>query len=273
MIKPTPGRPSPFGDPKSSFRLRPSKAFTPTRRLSVPVEALEPVGKISLRKALPGERPRPRLIVFPSVVSLDEGVFPAIPDGALLVEAREHLLLQLDEGGSCPCCGQFAKRYWRGLNATMARGLLWLLKVSGKELRWVHINSEGPSWLTSKGGTMALLAHWGLIEEQPKEERKESRTSAMWRPTVRGARFAKNRILVPSHVLLYNNRLEGCSEETVNIVEALGKKFDYAEIMAGMDDYDVLHQPHPSDGVELSVVSDQSSVSGPPMDDEEVSGD
>jgi hypothetical protein len=86
------------------------------------------------------------------------------------------------------------------------------------------------------------MAHWGLIEEKPKDEKKESRTSALWRPTVRGVRFARNQILIPSHVVLYNNRVEGCSESTISIVEALGRKFDYAELMAGMTEEDALHE-------------------------------
>ena len=248
-ITPTKGRPAP-----AAAAAPASSKITPTRRAVVPVEALEPLGLIPSRRGPLPPKPRPRLIVFPSTVGhLD--VFPEIPEGATLAQAREHLLVQLDEGGPCPCCGQFAKRYWRGLNSTMARGLMWLVKASGRDFQWIHVNVDGPSWLTSKGGTLATMAHWGLIEEKPKDEKKESRTSALWRPTVRGIRFVRNQVLVPSHVLLYNNRVEGCSEGTISIVEALGKKFDYTELMAGMLEEDALHEPALPGAAEMAVNS------------------
>ena len=51
--------------------------------------------------------------------------------------------------------------------------------------------------------------------------------------TDKGIQFAMNQIRVPKRVHLYNNEVIGWDEETTCIVEAMGKHFDYAELMGG----------------------------------------
>ena len=210
---------------------------------------------IQKRYAAIGEKAHTRIELFawqedrlwPEVRTLDDLVHRVGPEGAAacagapgetdfdrtLVEAREALLFVMEDGGICPCCDQFVKRYRRKLNATMARGLIWLVKASGDNLQWIHVNSTGPSWLTNKGGTLATLVHWGLIEEKPKEDKPSaSRTSGSWRPTLKGVQFAKNELRVPSHVVLYNDQVEGWSGSEASIVDALGKRFHYGELMS-----------------------------------------
>jgi hypothetical protein len=82
------------------------------------------------------------------------------------------------------------------------------------------------------GGTLATLRHWKLIEqqEQPDGERSK-KASGFWRPTELGVNFVRRMARVPSHVVLYNNEVEGFTETTTDIEEALGKHFDYAELM------------------------------------------
>lgn len=140
-------------------------------------------------------------------------------------------------GATCPCCDKFVKRYRRLLNATMARGLIWLVKASGPDLQWIHFNKVAPRELSNKGGSLATLVHWEMVEQMPKnalpkEERAAKRTSGFWRPTAKGVAFAHHQLQVPSHVHLYNDAVEGWSESQVDIVRALGKAFHYGELMA-----------------------------------------
>jgi Holliday junction resolvase RusA-like endonuclease len=140
-------------------------------------------------------------------------------------------------GATCPCCDKFVKRYRRMLNATMARGLIWLVKASGPDLQWIHFNKVAPRELSNKGGSLATLIHWELVEQMPKnalpkEEQARKRTSGSWRPTAKGIAFARNQLQVPSHVHLYNDAIEGWSEKPIDIVQALGKAFHYGELMA-----------------------------------------
>jgi hypothetical protein len=155
--------------------------------------------------------------------------------GATLDEAREWVSENLEDGAECPCCGQLAKLYKRKLNSSMARSLIWLVRHAGPVAReWVDVAQEAPKWLL-KSRELPKLAHWGLIEEMPKDpDDTTRRTSGTWRPTEEGVDFVYVRIKATARVHLYNNTLEGFDEdEYITIKQALGKKFDYEELMNG----------------------------------------
>ena len=131
----------------------------------------------------------------------------------------------------CPCCTQRCKIYKRKLNATMARGIIWLVRESGDTREWVNIQ-EGPPWLL-RTKELPTTAHWGLVEKAPNTD-KTKRTSGIWRPTEKGVQFARGEITVLSHVHLYNNVAYDVGHtQQVSISEALGDKFDYEELMQG----------------------------------------
>jgi len=150
--------------------------------------------------------------------------------GKSLWQARTELLEDIEDGATCPCCGQLAKVYKRKLNREMARWLVWLV---GK-----YINSSGhiPSvWIDVKdskvrGGDYAKLALWGLAKRKPVEEGSKSRTSGLWQPTAQGIDFALGRRRVPSHLYIYNNTVVRESEVKTSIKETLGDGFDYQEV-------------------------------------------
>lgn len=148
-----------------------------------------------------------------------------------LDEAREFVLRHLEEGVQCPCCGQLARLYKRALNSAMARSLIWLVGESGPNLDWVDVPNTAPKWLL-KSRELPKLVHWGLIEEMPKDPLDTSkRTSGWWRPTSKGRQFAKNTIKVPKRVHLYNNAVQRFDPEEISILDALGTKFDYADLI------------------------------------------
>jgi hypothetical protein len=161
-----------------------------------------------------------------------EDVLPD-PKGWSLRAAQSTMAGKL-QGGQirpCPCCGQKVKIYKRKLNANMARWLIWLVKAYRDARRWWSVN-EGPVLQNRKGGgDFAKLVHWGLIREKPNEADSSKRTSGFWKPTKKGALFARMKIEVPSHVHLYNNEIVGWSDTPITIENALGKRFNYRELM------------------------------------------
>lgn len=137
----------------------------------------------------------------------------------------------MDKGITCPCCGQLAKVYKRGLNANMAMGLLWLVRAFLQECRWYSIG-ESPTQV-QVASEFAKLLHWGLIETAANEN-PSKKASGLYKPTVLGISFAKGWVAVQSHVILYDNNCLGFAGNQIMIQEALGTKFNYAELMAGV---------------------------------------
>ena len=157
-----------------------------------------------------------------------DSVFATYPD-ATLKEAKDWLRLRAQKGSFCPCCKQFVKIYKRALGSQMARWLIWLTRT------WEQLPQYGDAWVDIKmaptrGGDYAKTTHWQLAENRISND-KTLRSSGLWRPTAKGIDFVQNRIRVPSHVELYDNLVLGFSDETIGIVEALGKRFDYYELM------------------------------------------
>jgi hypothetical protein len=146
--------------------------------------------------------------------------------GETLAEARDWLRERVDDGETCPCCGQFAKVYRRRIHATMARDLITFHKLS-PDGEWVHV----PTALVLRGGDFAKLAFWGLIEERGGERGDGSDRVGWWRTTRLGRSFVRGAVPVPKYARIYNGRCLGLAGEALYIREALGKRFDYAELM------------------------------------------
>lgn len=181
------------------------------------------------------------------------------PDQATVSDVKRWLRVTAPKGAICPCCKQHVKIYRRVLGSQMARWLIWLVRTWETLLpeRGIHprpaaqlhdrLSPEGPDhrdwWIDIKqspvrGGDYAKLVHWGLIEQKETELPRKHRTdgarpkdSGLWRPTCKGIDFVHRRIAVPSHVVLYKNQLLGVGEDPIRIHQALGKKFDYEQLM------------------------------------------
>lgn len=144
--------------------------------------------------------------------------------------AKDWLRERVDEGVPCPCCTQFAKVYRRKINSGMARALITLYRTSLMDpSRHYHLTRLAP-W-THEGGQ---LAWWGLIT-QDDPLREDGGQSGWWRITPGGVEFAQNRLLVPKYAEIYDGRLLRLNgDEQAGIMDALGRKFNYAELMAGV---------------------------------------
>lgn len=153
--------------------------------------------------------------------------YPEFPDSTTLGEIRawlrEHTVMP--GGTRCPACVQHAQVYRRILTSNMARLLIRAYRSHGQE--WFH----GPTALRDGTGDLAKLAHWGLVQEST-ERRGDGGRGGWWRVTDRGVAFLRTGTTVPSHILLYDGQLLGHDGRQISVRDALGERFDLAELMA-----------------------------------------
>lgn len=163
-----------------------------------------------------------------------------------LADARDQLHVKLDAGARCPCCDQYSKRYRRKLSSGIARWMIALERLHQIGLEWVHV-----SWIAAVvGGTLPSTAkalpigqspigtgdyakarYWGLIEDRPSSTASK-KDSGYWKITEKGRLFVTTGTVLASHVILYNNECQGFDGDPISIRDALGSRFDYAELMS-----------------------------------------
>ncbi len=148
-------------------------------------------------------------------------------DGMTLGVARDILRSLVREGYKCPLCTQMAKVYRRKINSTMARALIKIYAAGGTT-SFVHTAS-----LPGDTHEASQLSWWGLIEEEG-VTRPDGGRAGHWRVTARGERFVRHDEAVPTYALIYDGRVLGLEGDLVYISTALGKRFNYHELMAGV---------------------------------------
>ena len=149
-----------------------------------------------------------------------------------LAEAKAKIAAEMDDGLSCPCCGRFVKRYRRRIYAAQARQLITLYRL-GRRRGWdeyFHRNNIMTRELNNND--VVLLRYWELIQVRPNED-PTKKDSGFYRITDLGRAFVELKHRVPKYLVMYNDAAEGFEGELVSIVDALGKKFDYRELMEG----------------------------------------
>jgi hypothetical protein len=155
--------------------------------------------------------------------------------GPTLREAARDLWADADEGAHCPLCRKWVRRYWHRLNASMARGLAWLVlaarrsEVVDRE-GWVHVPTHGPRWLV-RTNQHASLRLFDLAERRAADEDGRTKCSGLWRPTARGLAFVDGLVEVEDRVLTYNGEVVAHGEATLRFRDVLDVAFDYAELM------------------------------------------
>jgi len=146
-------------------------------------------------------------------------------EGDSLEGAKEWLRARVEVGADCPCCTQLAKVYSRKINSGMAHALIQMYKHAGTE--WFYLPNITSRW---QGRDEAGLRYWGLIEEM-QERRDDGGRAGWWRLTKLGEEFVKRAIRVPKYARIYDGRCLSLSGEEITIVDALGDKFNYHELM------------------------------------------
>ncbi len=147
-----------------------------------------------------------------------------------ITELRAEIQRDREKGCQCKICDQNVKLYKRKLNSGMAAALYWM--VNFNDGNWIDIPATAPRFIlrTKEYGT---LRHWGLVLQCPNNDDPTKKNSGLWKPTLTGIQFVTGILEVPKYIYLYNNEVEGSSDEQTKIQEALGDKFDYEKLMRG----------------------------------------
>ena len=146
-------------------------------------------------------------------------------DQALMRQARTSA------GATCPSCNKHVKVYHRKFNSGMAYTLINVYRQARKtNNEWLHVGhflrKECDVWPSD----YAKIVWWSLMQKHP-GKKKDGNSSGLYRMTRKGSMFVKGRITIPSHANEYMSEVESFDGDEINIVEALGKKFDYDELM------------------------------------------
>lgn len=145
-----------------------------------------------------------------------------------LEEVREWLRDRVDDGAKCPCCTQFAKVYRRKITVQAARVLIRMYHAAGTD--WVNL----PDLIERKGADEAKPRYWGLLEAMEGTRPDGSSRVGWWRLTPEGVAFVRDELRVPKYARIYDGRCLSLEGDPVGIRDALGTKFRYDELMAGV---------------------------------------
>jgi hypothetical protein len=154
-----------------------------------------------------------------------------VPDlDATLGEVRDWLRARVEKGTHCPACEQFAKVYKRQIYAGMVRALVLMYREGdfGRRL-YVHVPSIDPA----RGGDVAKLEFWGLIEEE-RGSRVDGGRAGYWRVTRRGEDWLQRKTTVPKYARIYDGRLLSLTGVAVTVDDALRDVFRLDDLMAGI---------------------------------------
>lgn len=155
-----------------------------------------------------------------------------------LAEARALVIAKRSDGIDCPCCGQFAKVYKRKLSAAMAEAMI-VIERATRETRTqpFHMGQLLDARATDRtakgGGEPMRLRFHGLVNLVSGTRADESWRVGYYVITDFGVRFVLNEYRAPKYAYLYAQECLGVSEETISVVEALGNRFSYRDLMDG----------------------------------------
>ena len=152
---------------------------------------------------------------------------------------------RLDEGADCPCCTRYAQRQRRPLGCGPARWLIELVYLSDagqpiptgtvlKNLKGKNISGTDATSVLPLYGMIAAATNPEASVNPPPPSATgiaKARTSGFWRPTQLGRDFVFDKVKVPAKVVTCLGSPEAFEGEPITIREALGKKFNYDEIM------------------------------------------
>ena len=133
------------------------------------------------------------------------------------------------KGGHCPVCERWGRVYWRSINKTMAKDLIWLCSQAGDVEGWVYL-PRAPQWVV-RSNQLSTLKNWGLVERRANTGNPKVKHEGFWRPTDSGWAFFHGQIKVPRRVATYNDTVVDTSRDRVGLRECFKDVFDYEETM------------------------------------------
>ena len=166
-------------------------------------------------------------------MTINEGNGQADLFGPSLAEAKSKLMDEAQVGTHCPCCGKFVKVYHRKFNSGMAVMMCYLygpFRRSPHE--WLDVGhyliSKHHMWPSDYG----KLVWWGMLEKnEDAVPINGAKSAGLFRMTEAGRAFAEGKLRVPSHAHEYMSDVQSFDGDPIDIRQALGRKFDYRELM------------------------------------------
>ena len=125
----------------------------------------------------------------------------------------------------CECCGSSINIWKKPLIGIAICELIKLYNIYKIDNTPVHISK-----FSKQRSNFYTLAYWGLIKGSDKVDGKK--TAGLWVPTDKAVKFIKNEITIPSYAVTKNNKLITLTGEEKTIIQSLGKKFNYDELIA-----------------------------------------
>jgi hypothetical protein len=120
----------------------------------------------------------------------------------------------------------------------MAYGLILIYKYFRlfPNLSLVHLEDyfkSIPNIPSSIRGDCSKLRYWGLIFKSDGSRGDGNPSNGYYGITSKGNDFVRGLIKVPKNIFIYNDEFDGFDGVDVSIVDCLGEKFDYSELMGG----------------------------------------
>lgn len=135
------------------------------------------------------------------------------------------------EGFSCPACTQWVKLSVRTLDDGISKALILMYRAGPDQFH--HL----PSLSGDSSGHTQKAFHFGLIEPDGRVHKRDSNPrNGKWRLTELGKKFVLGQASVQRWVVLYNTEKYASDGPLIDIHEAIGHKFNYAEMMGWRDE-------------------------------------
>ena len=145
-------------------------------------------------------------------------------DDMTLAAARELLRSLVEDGRTCPCCGLLAKIYKHKCDSAMAATLCRMYRNGGETMFLHTVELPGDNHKVSQ------LSWWGLVEEEL-VRRPDGGRAGYWRLTSKGVKFVRQQQLITKYARIFDAAVLGYQGEQVSIIDCLGDKFNYRELM------------------------------------------
>lgn len=133
------------------------------------------------------------------------------------------------KGFICPCCSQIVKVYRRHFNSNMAMALLFLYR--NRDKGFIHLENEMKAAGHQRCGDASYLRYYKFIDVKKEKREDGSNRNGMYKISGLGILFCELKSTAREFFLTYNNSCEGFEGEEINIIQALGTKFNYNEIL------------------------------------------
>ena len=134
------------------------------------------------------------------------------------------------DGAVCPCCDRWGKVHKRKLNSSIARGLIevyLVAQLTGDE--WVKIKElKLPDTMYRQ---IPTARYWLLVERAEGKLPDGNPKTGLYRLTELGKEFVLHKKKLAKHVYVYDDEVKAFSDEFTDVVDALGDKFSYRELM------------------------------------------